>query len=215
MTIDQSAANDTQNRLIHSAMTIFARHGYEGTTTRELAKAADVALSAINYHFGGKPELYNAVAEKAVQIMHAPLAGVLADTAARIEHGLTPSQAVAALETLVRAVTEAMLAAGRESEAASKFAMRELMIAGPALGIIYSRIVEPIIGAAARLLAVATGRPPGDARTLLEATTLFGPITLFRMLYNHRLGATTADDTQEMRNMVHEVIRKNIRALTG
>jgi AcrR family transcriptional regulator len=48
-------------RLIEAATPLFAEHGLEGTSTRDIAKAADLNISLISYYFGGKEGLYRAV----------------------------------------------------------------------------------------------------------------------------------------------------------
>ncbi|NWO96312.1 TetR family transcriptional regulator, partial [Escherichia coli] len=39
------------------------RHGFEGASTREIARASGTAMSSITYHFGGKQGLYLAAAD--------------------------------------------------------------------------------------------------------------------------------------------------------
>src|SRR5438105_5051392 len=53
----------TRAELIEAALDVFGRLGFEGATTRMIAKAAGANLAAILYHFGGKEALYLAVAE--------------------------------------------------------------------------------------------------------------------------------------------------------
>lgn len=60
---------NTSDRLIKVAMEMFAEHGYDKTSVRELAKKADANIAAINYHFGGKEGLYQAVLEYIVNYM--------------------------------------------------------------------------------------------------------------------------------------------------
>lgn len=60
---------NTRDRLIKIAMEMFAEHGYDKTSVRELARKADANIAAINYHFGGKEGLYQAVLEYIVDYM--------------------------------------------------------------------------------------------------------------------------------------------------
>ncbi len=48
-------------RLIDAATKLFAEHGLDGTSTRDIAKAADLNISLISYYFGGKEGLYKAI----------------------------------------------------------------------------------------------------------------------------------------------------------
>lgn len=49
---------DARTRLIDAAIVLFADKGYEGTSVRDLAKAARVNVAAVSYHFGSKDALY-------------------------------------------------------------------------------------------------------------------------------------------------------------
>ncbi|MGZ5278523.1 MAG: TetR/AcrR family transcriptional regulator [Pseudobdellovibrionaceae bacterium] len=48
-------------RLIDAATKLFSEHGLDGTSTRDIAKAADLNISLISYYFGGKEGLYKTV----------------------------------------------------------------------------------------------------------------------------------------------------------
>ncbi len=60
---------NTRDRLIKNAMEMFAEQGYDKTSVRELARKSDANIAAINYHFGGKEGLYQAVLEYIVDYM--------------------------------------------------------------------------------------------------------------------------------------------------
>lgn len=49
---------DTKQKVLEAANELFAKHGFGGTSIRDIATKADVNLAAINYHFGGKDNLY-------------------------------------------------------------------------------------------------------------------------------------------------------------
>ena len=50
----------TKEKLIKAAIELFSKFGFDSTTTRMIANKAEVALSAISFHFGTKEELYKA-----------------------------------------------------------------------------------------------------------------------------------------------------------
>lgn len=50
-------------KLLNTAIDHFGRFGFEGASTREIAKASGTAMSSITYHFGGKEGLYLAAAD--------------------------------------------------------------------------------------------------------------------------------------------------------
>ncbi|MEV5327079.1 TetR/AcrR family transcriptional regulator [Nonomuraea sp. NPDC052634] len=67
-------AESTQADLILKVATqLFAALGYDGTSTRQIAEAAGLNIATVNYHVGGKRELYLAVMERAHQAEKAAL----------------------------------------------------------------------------------------------------------------------------------------------
>jgi AcrR family transcriptional regulator len=60
----QQRSLDTRERLVEAALEVFASHGFEGATTREIARRAGVALAALPYHFTTKEALWKAAADR-------------------------------------------------------------------------------------------------------------------------------------------------------
>jgi len=60
----QQRSLDTRERLVEAALQVFASHGFEGATTREIARRAGVALAALPYHFTTKEALWKAAADR-------------------------------------------------------------------------------------------------------------------------------------------------------
>jgi AcrR family transcriptional regulator len=60
----QQRSLDTRERLVEAALHVFAEHGFEGATTREIARRAGVALAALPYHFETKQALWRAAADR-------------------------------------------------------------------------------------------------------------------------------------------------------
>ncbi len=56
-----SAPLPTKDRILGAAEALFARHGFEGASLRQLTAAAGVNLAAVNYHFGSKDRLIEEV----------------------------------------------------------------------------------------------------------------------------------------------------------
>ena len=74
----KSTISDTpRNRLIHAGIQVFARYGFEGATTRQLAEAAGVNQAAIPYYYGGKEPLYHAVVARIVETVAPPRLAVV------------------------------------------------------------------------------------------------------------------------------------------
>jgi TetR/AcrR family transcriptional regulator len=60
----ENLEKDTALKIIESATLLFADKGYHAVSVREVAKAADVNVSAISYYFAGKDGLYLETLEK-------------------------------------------------------------------------------------------------------------------------------------------------------
>jgi AcrR family transcriptional regulator len=56
-----------RQRLLDAAAQLFAARGYEGTTVRDIVGAAGTNLNAINYYYGGKRGLYEAVMTREIE----------------------------------------------------------------------------------------------------------------------------------------------------
>jgi AcrR family transcriptional regulator len=63
----------TEQRLIRISGELFAEHRYEEVTIRDIAEAAGVNIAAVNYHFGGKEELFAATIRHAFEQVQTPL----------------------------------------------------------------------------------------------------------------------------------------------
>ena len=50
-----------EERLLDAAESLFAGKGFDGTSIRDITSQANCNVAAVNYHFGGKENLYNRV----------------------------------------------------------------------------------------------------------------------------------------------------------
>lgn len=60
---------DTRERLLQAATRLFAEHGFERVTVRDIVAAAGANVAAVNYHFAGKLGLYSAVIDHAITLV--------------------------------------------------------------------------------------------------------------------------------------------------
>ncbi|HZZ94856.1 MAG TPA: TetR/AcrR family transcriptional regulator [Usitatibacter sp.] len=61
---------DTKTRILDAAELLFMEHGYEATSLRQLTAAAGVNLASVNYHFGSKDVLFQAVLTRRLDPMN-------------------------------------------------------------------------------------------------------------------------------------------------
>ncbi|HEX6298621.1 MAG TPA: TetR/AcrR family transcriptional regulator [Burkholderiales bacterium] len=60
----------TRTRILDAAEALFMQHGFEGTSMRQLTSRAGVNLAAVNYHFGSKDALIQAVFRRRLDPMN-------------------------------------------------------------------------------------------------------------------------------------------------
>lgn len=170
------SAMPTDRQLVRVALRLFARNGYDATSTRAIAGAAGTNISSIAYHFGGKEGLRlacaDAVATRIEQIGHA----IPEDSSA-----LSPAEARLLLRRLLRRLVT-VLAATPVAEDAAGFMLRELgQPDSPVLGRVYDVVVERRHRALCGLWAAATGRPADSEDVKLAVFAMVGQAAYFRL----------------------------------
>jgi AcrR family transcriptional regulator len=75
---DAPKSSATQEKILDAAEGLFMEHGFEATTLRQITAAAGVNLAAVNYHFGSKEELFQAVLTRRLDPMNQERVALLA-----------------------------------------------------------------------------------------------------------------------------------------
>lgn len=89
-------ADRTRERIIQAAERLFLEHGFDGTSLRLVTSMAGVNLGAVNYHFGGKDALFEAMLARRLDRLHADRLALL-DSYQAAGRPLTCEQLLAAL----------------------------------------------------------------------------------------------------------------------
>ena len=166
----------TRRDLLDAALRLFARDGYDATSTRAIAAEAETNISSIAYHFGGKEGLRlacaDAVAEAIGQVARALPAGPAA---------LDRLAARRILRRLVRRIVTFLTVTPAASGIVG-FLLRELAQPdSPVLDRLYDTLVAPRHAALCRLWAAATGAAPDSEDTRLAVFALIGQAAYFRL----------------------------------
>ena len=66
-------STDKKEHIIDHALELFAEKGFEGSSIRDLANRADVNVAMVNYYFGSKDKLFEAIVEKKAVFMRGRL----------------------------------------------------------------------------------------------------------------------------------------------
>lgn len=91
MTVSRSV--HTRHAILDVAEQLFARQGHDNTSMRQITAAAGVNLSAVNYHFGSKDGLVQAVFQRSLTILNQERLTILNDLESQAQgQALKPSQ---------------------------------------------------------------------------------------------------------------------------
>ena len=117
-TSDKNIAGDSEKavreRLLDVGEELFAVHGFDGSSIRELAAAADCNIAAVNYYFGGKDKLYE-------QIFRRHLTEMRDIRVSSINTVMAESRGRPELEDLLRAFAHAFVEPLADPVRASRF----------------------------------------------------------------------------------------------
>lgn len=69
MAFPMADARPTKLKILDAAEELFAESGFAETSLRQITKKAEVNLASVNYHFGSKKELIQAVLERYLQVL--------------------------------------------------------------------------------------------------------------------------------------------------
>ena len=70
---------DKREHIINVAIELFSTKGFEGTSIRELAAKAGVNIAMVNYYFGSKDKLFEAIIETKASFMKGKLEELIAN----------------------------------------------------------------------------------------------------------------------------------------
>ncbi len=173
---ERPAAEGTREALIEAGLRLFGEKGFDATSTRDLAAAANANIGSIAYHFGGKDGLRSACAGAIVD----RLSTIVLAAGNLSGHPPAPDVAADRLETAIRTMVTFMIA-NPQAEPIAAFIQREMAQPSPALDRIYAELIEPTHKALCTLWAAATGRDPESAQTRIDVFAVLGQALYFRI----------------------------------
>lgn len=193
-----------QDKLIETAIDQFGRMGFEGTSTREIARASDTAMSSITYHFGGKEGLYLACADyiaERIRERHSAALEAMSqaeelDRAAALERGLA----------IIDNFAEIML--HPDSKSWARFIVREQQMPTEAFERLYQGVMKGLIEGFVGLLGrIRSELPERELRAL--TMLIFGQVMVLRAA---RASMCRALETTDLGEDEAQLLRARIRA---
>ena len=207
--------DESRARMIAASARMFAERSFDGVSVREIANAADVNVSAVSYHFGGKRGLYIAALEQLLEEMR-PVGGPVIE---RIEAAMadgTPS--VPALRDVacfvVRHILTKMLSGDLEPWV-TQTVLREFQNPTTDYRPMLDERVLPLHKAMGKLTAASLGTKLDAPATVLAAHGVMGQIMVFaaaRRVVQEELGWREIE-TAELETIIEAATRGVLGAL--
>lgn len=159
-----AARQTTPERLFEAAIAEFASHGYQGATVRGICQRAGANVAAVNYHFGGKEQLYARVLEHIFRTPREARAALRPDM-----EGAPPAERLREfINNFFHEVYDCVDDRSQCGELASIFIM-EMAHPSPALGDIIDKYIQPDSQRLADIVAELLG--PGAGPQLVRYAT--------------------------------------------
>lgn len=173
--------DETRRRIIDAAIRLFGERGFEGASTREIARAAGVNAPALQYYFEGKEGVYRACAQHIAESAAAHFGPALRHAQTLLDDPDTPQAALAeAFDVFLDALADHLLVA-EDAQHRRLFMAHEQVGHGPSvLFEQMNQILRPHLGQiGAQLVARLTGLPERDPLTAIRVMTLIGQVMVF------------------------------------
>lgn len=78
--LPEQVLSDKKQHIILTAVELFAEKGFDGSSIRDLAARAGVNVAMVNYYFGSKEKLFEAIVEHRASFMRGNLDEIHANT---------------------------------------------------------------------------------------------------------------------------------------
>lgn len=177
----QQRGEETRLRLLDAALELFARDGFEGTSTRALADKAGANLPAIQYYFGSKEGLYRAVVDEIIAEIETAVAPQIVQIRARLADSKTPrGELTDSLCNVLATVVALMLdenVPNRESR--QKFFARMEGESDAAFDAFQASVARNVFDPCRALVGRLMDRAPNDEVVTLRTLTLIGQAKMF------------------------------------
>jgi AcrR family transcriptional regulator len=165
----QDTPDPTRQKIMDVAGEIFAEHGFQNATVREICARAGANVAAVNYYFGDKAGLYAAVLRQATCAAHE-------EAALAVAHGGSPRQI---LRAIIFAMCHSLIATKRPSWSFRLMA-HEMFHPTQALDRVVEEVISPAYQRLRNTLSALLNLPPDHATTRLCAHSIIAQIIHYK-----------------------------------
>jgi len=207
----QARGEDTRRRILEAALDLFAAHGYEGASTRQIAESAGVNLPAIQYYFGNKEGLYRAIIDDIVVDTERQMAGVAPRVRAALDDPGTTREALAELLCDMLEAFVTLVTSGTQVESRRLIFARAEVEETPGLDRLHGNGMRQIFNPCLDLFARVHGKSDADQEMTLRTMALIGQVVIF--CNNKRpILAASGLDADSVR-LIKQIVREHTLAI--
>ena len=162
--------NGTRVRLLKAAATVFADHGYQDATIRQICERAGANVALVNYYFGDKLELYTEVLRYSLEPSSG---GVCWDLP------LPTDQPAAALRLLVGAMVDRTLETGEQADLRFRLMLNEFVRPSEATSRVVDVVMRPVYDRLREMVGAILGLSANHRKTRLCVHSILGQVAHF------------------------------------
>ncbi len=163
-------AESTRTRLLKAAAEVFAEHGYESATIRQICTRANANVALVNYHFGDKLELYTEVLRFSLQ----PGAA-----GAGFSLPLGTAEPTAALRQIVGSMVERAFETGDQANLRFRLMLNEFIRPSGATARVVDVVLRPVYDRLREIVGAILKLPPDHDKTRLCVHSILGQVAHF------------------------------------
>ncbi|MFJ1260004.1 CerR family C-terminal domain-containing protein [Cupriavidus sp. CuC1] len=182
---------ETRLRIVEAALRLFGERGFEGASTRDIAKEAGVNAPALQYYFDNKEGVYIACVEHFVARVWEHLAAPVSAAEATLASPNADDSDLIETYLALQGSFVSFLNDSPEARDWQLFMARERAGLGPpaAFAVIDERLNRRLFPVTASIIGRLTGREPTDEVTRIRTIAIDSQVATFRMLRRHVLSA--------------------------
>ncbi|KAF1076333.1 CerR family C-terminal domain-containing protein [Halodesulfovibrio sp. MK-HDV] len=170
---------ETRQSLLGAGLMLFGRDGYKNVTTRALAEEAGVNQAAIPYHFGGKKELYIAVAESIVEDVSKQFGSMVEMLNKDLHTANGDKKAIAETLTAFINIFLNTVLGNDVNELRFQFINQEYLRPSDGFTIIYERVIQHVHKFLTALVSTCFSLPEESEEAKLRANSLAGLMLIY------------------------------------
>jgi len=164
------ASDSTRTRLLKAAAAVFAEHGYQDATVRQICALAGANIALVNYHFGDKLELYTEV----LRFASKPGPGE-----ARFDLPRGAVEPAEALRRIIGALVERAFETSDQANLRFRLILNEFVRPSGATVRVVDVVMRPVYERLREIVGAILGLSPDHQKTRLCVHSILGQVAHF------------------------------------